>query len=167
MTQYRIVQRPAFQVVGKKTWISGPDNSLFGQFWERCTAEGLLEVFKQITCFQPGPHTGGVTLGVSCVEQDPARREFYYLIGIETPQDCTALGLESYQVPASRWAVFECHGKVPDAIVQAEMYAFTEWLPASGYVHANAPEMEVYPPESDGSSEDKTCEFWLPIRDKD
>ena len=126
MTRHRIVQRPAFQVVGKKTWISGPDNGLFGQFWERCTAEGLLEVFKQINGLQPGQQTRGVTLGVSCVEQDPAKRDFYYLIGIETPQDCTALGLESYQVPASRWAIFECHGKVPDAIVQAEMYAFME-----------------------------------------
>ena len=163
MTRYRIVQRPAFQVVGKKTWISGQDNSLFGRFWEQCQAEGLFEVFKQITGLQPGPQTRGVTLGVSCVEQDPTERSFYYLIGIETPQDCTAAGLESYQIPASQWAVFECRGKVPDAIVQAEMYAFTEWLPASGYVHANAPEIEVYPPESDGSSEGNYCEFWLPI----
>ena len=166
MTEYRIIQRPAFQVVGKKTWISGQDNSLFGQFWEQCTAEGLFEVFKQISSLRPGPQTRGVTLGVSCVDQDPSKREFYYLIGIETAQDCTAAGLESYQVPASQWAVFECRGKVPDAIVQAEMYAFMEWLPASGYVHANAPEMEVYPPESDGSSEDNYCEFWLPIREK-
>ena len=167
MTRYRIVQRPAFQVVGKKTWISGQDNGLFGQFWEQCTAEGLFELFKQISGLQPGPQTRGVTLGVSCVEQDPAKREFYYLIAIEASQDCTDIGLERYQVPASQWAVFECHGKVPDSIVQAEMYAFMEWLPTSGYVHANAPEIEVYPPESDGSSEDNYCEFWLPIREQD
>jgi AraC family transcriptional regulator len=163
MIPYRIVNRPAFQVVGKKTWISGQDNDLFGRFWEQCRAEGLFEVFKQIGGLQPGPQTRGVTLGVSCVEQDPSKREFYYLIGIESAQDCTALGLESYHIPASQWAVFECRGKVPDSIVQAEMYAFMEWLPASGYVHANAPEMEVYPPESDGGSEDNYCEFWLPI----
>ena len=163
MTQCRMIQRPAFQVVGKKTWISGQDNSLFGQFWEQCQAEGLFEVFKQISGLEPGPQTRGVTLGVSCVEQDPSKRDFYYWIGIESPRDCADLGLESHLVPASQWAVFECHGKVPDSIVQAEMYAFTEWLPASGYIHANAPELEVYPPESDGSSEDNYCEFWLPI----
>jgi len=161
----RIVERPAFQVVGKKTWISGQDNSLFGRFWEQCRAESLLETFEQIGGFRPGPQTGGVTLGVSCVERDPAKREFYYLIGIESPDSVP--GLEIYTVPASRWAVFECHGPVPGSIVQAEMYAFMEWLPNSDYVHANAPEMEVYPPESDGSSEDKTCEFWLPIKSKE
>jgi AraC family transcriptional regulator len=163
---YRIVNRPSFQVVGKKTWISGQDNSLFGQFWEQCQAEGLFEVFKQISGLQPGPQTRGVTLGVSCVEQDPANRKFHYLIGIESPQDCTAMGLEGHPIPASQWAVFECRGKVPDSIVRAEMYAFTEWLPASGYIHANAPEIEVYPPESDGSQEDNYCEFWLPITEK-
>jgi len=34
---------------------------------------------------------------------------------------------------------------VPESIVQAEMFAFMEWLPQSGYEHALAPEMEVYP----------------------
>ena len=86
MSKPRIVERPAFQVVGKKTWISGQDNALFGRFWDRCRAEG--------------------------------------------------------------------------------MYAFMEWLPNSDYVHANAPEMEVYAPGSDGGSENNYCEFWLPIVDK-
>ena len=102
-------------------------------------------------------------MGVSCVEKDPAKREFYYLIAIESPGPVAEL--ETYRVPPSQWAVFECHGPVPGSIVKAEMYAFMEWLPNSGYVHANAPEMEVYPPESDGSS-DNDCEFWLPITEK-
>jgi len=157
----KIIERPAFQVVGKKTWISGQDNSLFGRFWEQCRSEGLLEVFEQVGGLRPGAQTGGVTLGISCVERDPDDREFYYLIAIESPEPVAEL--ETYVVPASRWAVFECHGPVPESIVQAEMYAFIEWLPHSGYVHAFAPEMEVYPPESDGQSEDNYCEFWLPI----
>ena len=64
------------------------------------------------------------------------------------------------------WAVFECNGKVPEAIVKAEMYAFMEWLPNSKYVHAHAPEMEVYPPGIDGSSKDAYNEFWLPVSKK-
>ena len=58
-------------------------------------------------------------------------------------------GLERYEVPAARWAVFECRGKVPDSIVASEMYAFMDWLPDSGYRHALAPEMEVYPASDD------------------
>jgi AraC family transcriptional regulator len=166
MTDYRIVERPGFEVIGKKTWISGQDNDLFGRFWEQCKADGLFEIFEQIGGLQPGPQTRGVTLGVSRVEKDPTNRAFYYLIGMEKPKGCTTTELETYRVPASQWAVFECRGKVPDSIVKAEIYAFTEWLPASGFVHANAPEMEVYPPESDGGSDDNYCEFWLPIESR-
>jgi AraC family transcriptional regulator len=152
-------------VLGKKTWISGQDNSLFGRFWETCQAEGLFERFNQISAMQPGAQTKGVTLGVSRVEADPTRREFYYMIAVENPQAASSPDLEAYQVPAALWAVFGCRGKIPDALVASEIYAFTEWLPASGYVHANAPEIEVYPP-SDGGDE-IYCEFWLPIRRKE
>ena len=44
---------------------------------------------------------------------------------------------------------------------QSEIYAFTQWLPASGYAHANAPEMEVYLPGVSGA--EYVCEFWLPV----
>jgi AraC family transcriptional regulator len=101
-------------------------------------------------------------LGISCVEKDPSNRAFYYMIAIEEPEKHSE-ELESYHVPASEWAVFECVGKVPEAIVKSEIYAFKEWLPSSGYKHAKAPEMEVYFPENDGMSGNSYCEFWLPI----
>ncbi len=165
MVNYRIVERPAFVVIGRKTWIGGTDdNEAFGRFWDQCRKDGIFNIFESLNGFQPGPQTQGITLGISQVEKDPAIRSFYYMIAIEKPINCpTYDGLEAYHVPAARWAVFECHGKLPGAIVQAEMFAFMEWLPASGFKHANAPEMEVYPKESNGQSEDNYCEFWLPI----
>lgn len=168
MTTYRIVERPAFDVIGKKVWIAGTeDNEAFGRFWDQCRAEGLLAMFERLKGFQPGPQTNGLTLGISRVEKNPAKREFFYMIAIEKPESCPALDdVESYRVPATHWAVFECHGKVPESIVTAEMFAFMEWLPASGYVHANAPEMEVYPPGSNGQSDENYCEFWLPVKRK-
>jgi AraC family transcriptional regulator len=87
------------------------------------------------------------------------------MIAIEKPEKHLE-ELETYQVPAAHWAVFECVGKVPEAIMKSEIYAFTEWLPDSGYDHAQAPEMEVYFPGNDGNSKDSYCEFWLPITEK-
>jgi AraC family transcriptional regulator len=166
MVNFRIIERPAFEILGKKTWISGQDNSIFGRFWEKCKEDGLFDKFGEVTGFQPGKQTRGVTLGVSCVTEDPTKRDFYYFIAVEKPDNYSGKDLESYHVPASKWAVFECLGKVPEAIVEAEIYAFTEWLPASEFIHAYAPEMEVYPPESDGQKDDNYCEFWLPIKEK-
>jgi len=36
MIKHKIIEKPAFDVIGKKTWISGQDNALFGQFWVEC-----------------------------------------------------------------------------------------------------------------------------------
>jgi AraC family transcriptional regulator len=163
MVPYRIVTRPAFEAIGRKTWIGGPDNEAFGRFWAQCHADGTIAALGRLRGGRPNPQTGSAVIGLSCVEQNPALREFDFLIAIETPADlddaaASALGLERHAVPAAEWAVFEGRGEMPAALVAAEMYAFMEWLPASGYVHAAAPEMEVYPP-----TDEPYCEFWLPI----
>ena len=163
----KIVDKPAFEVIGKKAWISGQDNELFGQFWVQCEQERLFERFEQLSGNRPGQQTGSSMLGISRVEADPTNRAFYYMIAIEAPATGAPVSgaedLERYCVPASRWAVFECVGKLPEAIVKSEMFAFMEWLPLSEYAHARAPEMEVYFPGNDGASEESYCEFWLPI----
>lgn len=164
MINYRITECPVFDVVGKKIWISGQDNELFGCFWEQCQTEGLFELFEQINGSKSGPQTKGVTFGISRVENDPLKREFYYMIAIEKPENYKITELECFRVPASTWAIFECWGKVPESIVASEIYAFTDWLPGSRFVHANAPEMEVYPAGS--NNEGYYCEFWLPITEK-
>lgn len=162
MTVVRLIERPAFIVAGKQTYISGPDNEQFGRFWQQCRDDGFLRVFdeiKQANDCWAGAQTHSDMLGVSRVEQDPSKREFFYMIAIEVPAGATVGGLEVYQVPASTWGVFECRGAIPEALVESEMYAFGQWLPQSGYVHAHAPEMEVYPAYKD----DTYCEFWLPV----
>ena len=164
--KHQIIERPAFDVAGKKTWISRQDNNLFGSFWLRCREQGLFKKFEGITNLQPGAQTSGSTLGISRVEKDPSIREFFYMIAVEKPEKYKTNDLEVYQVPASLWAVFECWGKVPESIVKSEIYAFTEWLPSSGYEHAKAPEMEVYFPGTDGTTEQCYCEFWLPVNFK-
>lgn len=162
----RIIVRPAFEVIGPKTWIGGQDNEQFGRFWQECRASGLLQTVQRIqqSSGQPaGAQTSGAVLGISRVEVDPANRQFYYMIAVEMPASGLPAGvpeegLERFTVPAGEWAVFECHGPVPHALVASEMYAFMEWLPSSGCQHASAPEMEVYP-----ATNEPYCEFWLPI----
>ncbi len=85
MVNFRILERPAFDVIGKKTWIGGQDNELFGRFWQECQTNGLLAAFGEMRANRPGPQTNSLILGISCVEQDPAKREFIYMIAIEKP----------------------------------------------------------------------------------
>ena len=165
MTNVRLFDRPAFTVTGIKTWIAGvEDDQAFGRFWSHCQANGVLKQLNVLRGDQPGHVTHGMTLGISRVEADSSKRAFFYMIAVEILPGSSAGDLEIYQMPAARWAAFDCQGKVPDSIVAAEMFAFTQWLPGSGYAHANAPEMEVYLPPLSSADQEEVCEFWLPIR---
>ncbi|OPA74755.1 hypothetical protein BVG16_23680 [Paenibacillus selenitireducens] len=164
MVEVRIEKKTAFKIVGRKTWV-GQDNESFGQFWEECKNEGLLDVFESIRKNSPDTVTKSNAIGVSCVENDPSKRDFYFYVATEC--DCCPEGfdLEEYTVPASEWAIFQNYGEIPNALIEAELYAFKEWLPNSPYIHANVPEIEAYPP-SKKSEKGFSCEFWLPIKEK-
>ena len=150
----RIVEHEAFKVCGKKAWISGQDNSQFAKFWDEAHTSGMVQELKNAT--NPAENiTKSDILGVSCVEKDPNNRAFDFYIASE----CNSLeGYEEYVIPATTWAIFRGKGKLPMSLVNAEMYAFMEWLPQSGYTHAFAPELEVYLVD-----EKDAVEFWLPI----
>ena len=166
MISVRIEEKPAFRIVGRKTWIPGTENEAFGQFWKQCGENGLFDLFNTLReGNKPGVVTEGMYLGVSCVQDDPSNRSFFFYIAIESDRSIEGLDLEEFSVSASKWAIFRNTGPMPDSLIEAEMYAFTQWLPNSGYVHANAPEMEVYPPY-DGPQDNMLSEFWLPIVEK-
>lgn len=160
MVSMRMEEKPAFKIIGRKTWINGTDSSQFGRFWQQCGEDGLLQTLSSIGR-QPGSVTSGMFLGVSCVEKDPSVRDFYFYVAAESASGPDNDDLEEYTVPASRWAVFQNSGVLPDALIEAEMTAFMKWLPASSLRHAAAPEMEVYPPcDTMGET---LVEFWLPV----
>jgi len=167
MVNVRIEEKPEFTVIGEKIWISGTNDNEFGEFWQRSHENGLITTLKQIRQKQNnlGPITNSMVFGVSCVEKDPSNRSFYFYIATEANNNYMDDTLETYVVPASKWAIFRNEGEMPKALIDAEMYAFLEWLPNSKYTHAYAPELEVYPPGSN-CAQSTICEFWLPIQEK-
>ena len=159
--EVRIERKPSFLVTGKKCWVSGQDTEIFGDFWEESHKNGLVQRLKEMAGKQGGTVTGSQVLGVSCVEKDPACRAFDFFIAAEAGDSLPPQDLESYAVPECLWAIFSNRGAPPRALVEAEMYAMLEWLPASPYRHAHGPELEVYPLE-----DSRRVEFWLPLEVK-
>ncbi len=153
--EVRLEQKPAFPVTGRKIWIGGQNNEEFGAFWQQARRDGTVERLRGLCGDVRNTVTQSSVFGVSRVEKDPDCRAFFFYIVTEAE---AAEGLESFSVPACEWAIFTGRGELPMSLVNAEMDAFMRWLPQSGYRHAHAPELEVYP---DG--DDQRVEFWLPI----
>jgi AraC family transcriptional regulator len=166
MIKVRIERKPQFKIVGRKIWISGTDdNEAFGRFWKSSHENGLVKLLREIRGSKQDSIIDSGVFGISCVEKDPSNRSFYFYIAVECDECPKSADIEEYIVPECEWAVFENKGAMPDSLVESEMYAFLEWLPNSKYIHANAPEMEVYPGRN-SSEGGILSEFWLPIKDK-
>jgi AraC family transcriptional regulator len=154
---YRIVQKDAFRVVGKSIKVStknGDNLRQIPEFWAKCNADGTSEKICSIDNRQN-------MLGI-CMDFEYEKEEFSYIIAIEDVNNSRDTGFETREIPAATWAVFTSVGPMPHAIQSVCARIFEEWLPASGFEHADAPELEVYLP-GDPSVEDYKCEVWIPV----
>jgi len=155
---YKIIDKESFVVVGKECRISMADGENFKQvpkFWNDCMEDG--------SCKWISPKAGELgVLGV-CKDFDKDKDEFTYMIGVEEIKETLPQGYVSTTIPAATWAVFESVGALPEALHDLLRRIFAEWMPATGYQHACAPELEVYP-EGDIHSPDYKCEIWIPVK---
>ena len=90
------------------------------------------------------------------------KEQFSYMIAIEDVNNLKDTGFETREIHAATWAVFTSVGPMPHAIQKVWQRIFQEWLPATGFEHEDAPELEVYLP-GDPSAQYYKCEVWIPI----
>ncbi|MPN02252.1 hypothetical protein SDC9_149466 [bioreactor metagenome] len=154
--EYKIVDKKGFAVIGKQRRITMTDGDNFRQvsaFWYDCMKDGSYEWL----CSKVGK------LGVLGICMDYTKDEFNYMIAVENIKDPLPAGYISAKIPDATWAVFESVGALPEAVQILTRRIFTEWLPATGYQHDCAPEIEVYP-EGDTYSPNYRCEIWIPVK---
>ncbi|MBD5102857.1 MAG: AraC family transcriptional regulator [Subdoligranulum sp.] len=152
---YRIETKEAFRVIG----ISAPLHKELEQnfmvvpkMWQDAAADGTIQ---KLAGMMDTPPMG--LLGVSACND---AEEWKYFIAVSsTKKDST---LEEYTVPASTWAIFAGSG-TNQSIQALEQRIIAEWLPASGYEYANAPDIEVY---LNPDPQNAQYEVWIPVRKK-
>lgn len=155
--EYKIVERETFLVVGKALKVSTKDGENFKRiprFWEECNQEGTCEKL----CID---FSAREILGI-CADIEHDKEQLTYLIAVKGGERYTGKEYVVKSIPASSWAVFTSVGSIPGAIQKVWKSIFQEWFPATGYEHACAPELEVYPP-GNTSAADYRCEVWIPV----
>jgi AraC family transcriptional regulator len=155
--QPRFVESAGFDIVGKEIRVSMKDGENFRvipEFWQRSVGDGTVGTL----CGLPGGD--GTILGV-CADFDTGMNEFTYAIATKStaaPPD----GFVGRAIPAATWAVFEAAGALPDSIQNVWKTIMSEFFEVGEYVHAPAPDLEVYPPGNPMAS-DYRCEVWVPV----
>ncbi|WP_192929658.1 AraC family transcriptional regulator [Alkaliphilus serpentinus] len=154
---YRIVEKESFKVIGvskKVTTVDGENFKIIPRFWQEVNGNGTCEDLKKY-CGDLG------MLGI-CADFDHEAEEFTYMIASEKTVDKVPEAFEEREIPAATWAIFESIGPMPHAIQEVFKRIYSEWFPATGYEHADAPELEVYLP-GNPDAENYKCEVWIPV----
>jgi AraC family transcriptional regulator len=165
--EFRIEKREGFAVTGLAIRASTENGANLRQipaFWDECHRKGHV---KALESAMPKDAKMGV-MGVCVNDFDVKTNLFTYLVGIERPTDAAARkalpgGCAEFAVPAGTWAVFSSRGPMPGAIQEVWKRVYSEWFPASGYEHADSPDLEVYS-MGDIRAADYYCEVWLPVK---
>ncbi|MEU5209184.1 AraC family transcriptional regulator [Streptomyces sp. NPDC020742] len=157
--RYRIVDKDAFRVVGKKArvpLVHEGVNPAIAEF-----IRGIApETIRRLTALADQEPRGIV--GVSD-QLDPSRAEgteLDYYHGVvthaEAPEDLDAL-----PVPAGTWAIFENSGPFPQALQHLWRDVYTQWFPSNPYRSRPGPEILRVSVSPDGAHAD--AELWIPV----
>lgn len=153
---YRIIEQPAFRVVGIPStngkWDMEDAGAKATEYWEELGAD----VHKVINLMDGSKPAG--LLGVQfCKDGDFD----CYMACVATSQPCPN-GMEERMVESAAYAVFECKGAMPDAMTDLWHRILTEWLPSSGYEWESKTDVERYLTPN-MVSPDSRSEVWLPV----
>ncbi|MBA2807077.1 MULTISPECIES: AraC family transcriptional regulator [Streptomyces] len=157
--RYRVVDKPAFTVVGFKARVPlvhvGPNQAIID--FVRGIEPRTLERLEKLSDQEP---QGVVAV---CDDLDPSRAEgteLDYYQGVITsaapPEGTTVL-----PVPAGTWAVFTTSGPAPDAIQYLWRDVFTEWFPSNPY--RSRPGPEILRTRLSPDRTEAEAELWLPV----
>ena len=152
---YRIETKEAFRIIG----VSAPlDKQIENNFmvvpkmWQEASVNGTIQ---KLAGMMDTPPMG--LLGVSACNDE---EQWKYFIAVSSTK--TSEEFEEYTVPASTWAIFS-GTSTNQSIQELEQRIITEWLPASGYEYANAPDIEVY---LNPDPQNAQYEVWIPVTKK-
>ncbi|WP_438483882.1 AraC family transcriptional regulator [Streptomyces sp. S186] len=157
--RYRIVDKDAFRVVGRKARVPLVHEGVNPAIADFIRGIGP-ETLGRITALSDQEPAGIV--GVSD-QLDPSRAEgteLDYYHGVvtraEAPEDMDVLA-----VPAGAWAVFESSGPFPQALQCLWRDVFTQWFPSNPYRSRPGPEILRVSLSDDRTQADAA--LWIPV----
>ncbi|PKR79346.1 AraC family transcriptional regulator [Halalkalibacillus sediminis] len=157
---YRIEEKEEFHFIGmKRNFLmeNGEPPKGIPEFWDEVNESGADEKLWRLN---DGAVKG--VLGV-CVDQGAGSIDYWIGVAHEAEYAENSDTLEKMTVPAAKWAVFEVHGAMPNAMVNTWKKIYSEWFPTSEYEYAGGPEFELYT-EDDPFSENCYSEIWIPVK---
>lgn len=158
--RYRIVERDAFQLVGRRARVPLVHEGLNPAIVAFVKGLGH-ETLDRIEALSDGEPRGTVAATVDFEDVDRSEGselDYYHcaVSGAEAPADMDVL-----RVPAGTWAVFESSGEFPLALQYLWRDVYTQWFPSNPYQSAPGPSVLRTEVSEDGETAE--AELWIPV----
>lgn len=158
---YRIEEKEAFAVIEKVETHSienEANKKSIPAFWAKSDSDGTIEKLSNLS------NDEKVILGICYGNGEPNAKTFEYSIAKKCDETLTPPnGFRKTTIPARKWLIFTCIGRMPDAIQDTWKKIVSEFLPTSVYQPTYEMDVEVYM-QGDMNSDEYRSEIWLPIK---
>jgi AraC family transcriptional regulator len=154
--EYRIVEKEAFQVVGKGTRVPLVHLGMNPAIVDFIKGIGMptLERMKELSDGEPEGLVA-LTYNQEGVEEGDHLDYFHGVVTTEEAPD----GLDTMTVPKNKWAVFNAEGPYPETIQYMWRDVYTQWFPSNSYQSVEGPSMLRTRIEGDTAK----AELWIPV----
>ncbi|MEV7275671.1 AraC family transcriptional regulator [Streptomyces sp. NPDC093111] len=158
--RYRIVEKEAFRVVGKKARIPLVHEGVNAAAAAHVASldQQAITRMKELASGEP---EGVLSAAVHLSDSREEGTELDYWIGVAAGPEATAEELDTLDVPAGTWAVFDDHGPYPSALQELWRDVFTQWFPSNPYASRPGPELLRTMPVEIGTPTDS--QLWIPV----
>ncbi|MEV7778610.1 AraC family transcriptional regulator [Kitasatospora sp. NPDC088351] len=159
--EYRIVEKPEFRVVGRRTRVPlvcegvNPAIAAFIQGLDQ-------ETVARISALS-GPEPEGivsVTEHLSESREEGSELDYYHAV-VASSEAVVPDDLDVRVVPAGSWAVFTSTGPFPQALQEMWRDVYTQWFPSNPYESCSGPEIlrTRFLPDGGGAQ----AQLWVPV----
>lgn len=154
--EYRIVEKDAFQVVGRGTRVPLVHVGMNPAIVDFIKGIGMptLERMKALSDSDPE----GLVAVTSNQEGNQEGDQLDYFHGVVTTKEAPN-DLETLQVPKHTWAVFKTEGPYPETIQYMWRDVYTQWFPSNSYESVEGPSMLHTQIDGDKAK----AELWIPV----
>ena len=159
--EYKIVERPAFKIVGKsKKYKLDEFLKDGGKYWKEYIQSDEYKKLWGITQGRCGTISQAPMMSIY-LPQNGSQESFINILGIEVDDGVDTLGFESFEIPAATYAEFDATLKTS---MKVNRYIYSEWFASTGYERdSSKPDIESYYPMAFGSPQSSATRWWIPI----
>ncbi|APU38566.1 MULTISPECIES: AraC family transcriptional regulator [unclassified Streptomyces] len=158
--RYRIVEKASFRVVGRKATVPLVHEGV------NAAAAAHVASLDERAIVRMKALAGGEPAGIlsAVVHLSGSREEgaeVDYWVGVAAHPAAEAEGLDTLDVPAGSWAVFDNRGPYPSGLQELWRDVFTQWFPSNPYASRPGPELLLTQPVEVGA--ETASQLWIPV----